>query len=139
MRIEESSELDYLRKELRYMKTRTLVVLVASTWLVYLGMSTLTRMDFSYQYGILFTIPVMLNAVLWVFWGLSSYLNAMGLGNPRIEMEEFDERDSYYLIDLLRYTLHKQQKRNLAIELVAAIQFATMSAIWVLSLLPRAF
>ncbi|WP_318505804.1 hypothetical protein [Photobacterium leiognathi] len=139
MRSEESSELDYLRKELRYMKTRTLVVLVASTWLVYLGMSTLARMEFPYQYGAFLTIPVMINAMLWVFWGLSSYLNAMGLGTPRIEMKELDERDRYYLIDILRYTLHKQQRRNLAIELVAAIQFAIMSAIWVLSLFPRFF
>lgn len=138
LRIEESSELDYLRKELRYMKTRTLFVLVASTWLVYLGMSTLIRMDFPYQYEIFFTIPVLLNAILWVFWGLSSYLNAMGLGNPKIEMKDFDVHDSYYLIDLLRYTLHKQQRRNLGIELVAAMQFAIMSAIWALSLLPRA-
>lgn len=137
MNIDESTELDHLRKEERYLKTRTLVVLIASTWLVYIGMSTLARFDFPYEYRVFLAVPVMINAVLWVFWGLSSYLNSFGLGIHRMEVDRFDDGHRNYFIDSLRYTLHKQQRRSLVIELFAAMQFAIMSAIWVLSFFPR--
>ncbi|MFT6989627.1 MAG: hypothetical protein ACJASL_001600 [Paraglaciecola sp.] len=137
MNIDQSSELNYLRKELRYIKNKTLVVIIASTWLVYIGMSTLTQFDIPYKYGAVIAIPVLINAMIWVFWGMSSYLNSMGFGIHRMEMDKFDVTDEDYLIDALRYTLHKQQRKSLAIEFFAALQFAIMSAIWVLSLVPR--
>jgi hypothetical protein len=137
LNINESSELNYLRKELRYIKTKTLVVLIASTWLVYIGMSTLARFDVPYQYAALVAIPVMINAMVWAFWGLSSYLSSMGFDIHRKDMSKFDVTDESYLIDALRYTLHRQQKKSLVIELFAALQFSILSAIWVLSLFPR--
>lgn len=128
-------ELESLRREARFASIRTLVILIASTWFLYLGVSTIGRFEFPYQFRMFLTFPVIINAFIWLYWGMTSYLRLVGFF--RISSKSIDDEGYASSVDSIKYSISRQQRRNILIEIACALQLASMSLLWIIALMPQ--
>ncbi len=117
-------KVETIEKEIRYLKTRSLVILIGATWLIYTALSVLVQFQFDYRLKLYAAIPTVLNASVWFFWGKSSYLDLIS-GKPYKLTEKYNEA---------LYTVRRLSRNNVIIELLIALQFMILSALWVIAI-----
>lgn len=115
-----------LKRELRFIETKMIAIIFASTWLLYIGLTFLFRIELSSQFQIIIVVLPFLNAFVWLFWGFTFLSFSM----------QHDVNDT---IDKLKYTIANKSRLLRIIQFLIAIQFAFLAIIISLAALPTYF
>jgi hypothetical protein len=129
-----------LRNDITKSKTRSLIALLASTYLLYYwfdSVATLTLKTSLDSYQFLFPLrtrlflimPAVFNLLGWAYWGFSQYLanfKAIKLKSSDTESEDVGYKDVLDQYQLTRLNYRRQRFSELIVNFVIAMQLVAM-------------
>jgi hypothetical protein len=125
-------ESESIKRDLRFSRIKTLIVLFASSLLVFLWgrlfLEMTAGMGIPFAFRTLLPVPLFLNAGSWLLWLMLGYLQTGGSYSRHRDYErEFDERMLYDQYQLTQYTLRRSKQIERFVDMMTALQFASMA------------
>lgn len=123
-----------LRKGIWQSKTKTLIELLASSFIVFSSFGLdLIKYEFPFSFRVVLIFPAVLNAMSWVYWVfLGSLFSEPLLTRMRSHEPESEELESRFVYDeheMVLYTLRRQKRLERIIDLLVASQFIAMGLV----------